>query len=166
MEGFSDVWQGEKSEVKNEKKFPHKKAHHEGEWNHGQDTLKAEKPKQYQGLGFKPKGNFVQKNVPLKGSQPKGDTNGKPKGTCFNCNEVRHYSKVCPKPKPGNGGFKVIAPTTNPVQGECNRLMFLKGKVFKWEVLCLLDRRASHNFVTQCNAKRMEFQLQELKAPI
>jgi hypothetical protein len=33
-------------------------------------------------------------------------------------------------------------------------------------MLCLLDIGASHNFITQKNAERMEFQLEELKAPI
>jgi hypothetical protein len=45
VKGFSDVGQGEKSEFKIEKKFPHKKARHEGEWNQGQDISKGEKPK-------------------------------------------------------------------------------------------------------------------------
>jgi hypothetical protein len=70
---------------------------------------------------------------------------------------VGHYFKDCPKPKLSNEGFKVIAPTTNLVQGEHNRLIFLKGKVFKRKVLCLLDTRASHNFITQDNVERMEF---------
>ncbi len=99
MEGFLDVGRGEKSEFKKENKFPHKKTCHEGEWNQGQDSSKGEKPKQFQGSSFKPKGNFIKKGAPLKGSQPKGDASGKPKGTCFNCNEVRHYSKDFPKPK-------------------------------------------------------------------
>jgi hypothetical protein len=90
MEGFSDVGRGEKSRFKKDNKFPHKKACHEGEWNRGQDTSKGEKSKQFQGSGFKPKGNFVKKKVPLKGGQPKGDASGKPKGTCFNFNEVGH----------------------------------------------------------------------------
>jgi hypothetical protein len=42
MEGFSDVGWGEKFGVKKENKFPHKKACHEGEWNHGQDISKRE----------------------------------------------------------------------------------------------------------------------------
>ncbi len=45
VEGFSDVGWGKKSKFKKENKFFHKKAHHEGEWNRGQDTLKGEKPK-------------------------------------------------------------------------------------------------------------------------
>ncbi len=77
-----------------------------------------------------------------------------------------HYSKDCPKSKPGNGGSKVIALIANLAQGECNRLIFLKGKVFKREVLCLLDTGASHNFLTQESAERMELQLEEFKAPI
>jgi hypothetical protein len=79
---------------------------------------------------------------------------------------VGHYSKDCPKPKLGNGGSKVIALIANLAQGECNRLIFLKGKVSKQKVLCLLDIRAFHNFITQKSAERMEVQLEELKAPI
>jgi hypothetical protein len=52
---FSNVGRGEKSRFKKENKFLHKKAHHEGDWNRGQDTSKREKPKQFQGSGFKPK---------------------------------------------------------------------------------------------------------------
>jgi hypothetical protein len=166
VEGFLDVGRGEKFKFKKDNKFPHKKAHHEGEWNRGQDTSKGEKPKQFQSSGFKTKGNFVKKGVPFKGSQPKGDVSGKPKGTCSNCNEVGHYSKYCPKPKPGNGGFKVIALTANLAQGECNHFIFLKGKVSKWDMLCFLDTKGSHNFITRENDERMELQLEELKAPI
>jgi hypothetical protein len=78
-----------------------------------QDTLKGEKPKQFQGSSFKPKGNFVKKGVLLKGNQSKGDASRKPKGTCFNCNEVGQYFKDYPKPKPGNGGFNVIGLIAN-----------------------------------------------------
>jgi hypothetical protein len=60
----------------------------------------------------------------------------------------------------------LIALIANLVQGKCNRLIFLKGKVSKWDVLCLLDIGASHNFITQESAERMEFQLEEFKAPI
>jgi hypothetical protein len=166
VEGFSDVGRGEKSGFKRDSKFPHMKARHEGEWNRGQDTSKGKKPKQFQGSGFKPKGDFVKKGAPFKGSQPKGNASEKPRGACFNCNEVRHYSKDCPKLKLGNGVSKVIALTSNLGQGECNRLIFLKGKLSKREVLCLLDTRASHNFITQESAKRMVLPLEELKAPI
>jgi hypothetical protein len=130
------------------------------------NTLKGKKPKQFQSSNFKPKGNFIKKGASFKASQPKGNANGKPKGMCFNCIEMGHYSKDCPKPKLGNGGCKVIALTTNLAQSELNRLIFLKGKVFKREVLCRLDIGASHNFITQKSAKKMEFQLEKLKAPI
>jgi hypothetical protein len=103
-------------------------------------------------LNFKPKGIFVNK--------------GKPKGTCFNYNEVGNYSNDWPKPKLSNGGYKIIAPPTNLVQGECNCFMFLKGKVLKWEVLCLLDIWASHNCITRNSNKRMELQMEEFKACI
>jgi len=59
MEDFSDVGRGEKSEFKKDNKFLHKKSHHEGEWNQRQESPRKEKPKQIQGSGFKPKGNFV-----------------------------------------------------------------------------------------------------------
>jgi len=108
----------------------------------------------------------VKKGAPFKGSQPKGDASGKPKETCFNCNEVSHYSKDCPKPKLGNGASEVIAFTSNLAQGECNHLIFLKGKLSKREMLCLLDTGAFHNFITQESAQRMELPLEELKAPI
>jgi hypothetical protein len=108
----------------------------------------------------------VKKGAPFKGSQPKGDVSGKPKGACFNYNEVGHYSKDCPKSKAGNGGSKVIALNANLAEVECNQLIFLKGKIAKWDVLCLLDTGAYHNFITRESAKRMEFQLEKLKAPI
>jgi hypothetical protein len=90
----------------------------------------------------------VKKGAPFKGSQPKGNFGVKPKGTCFNCNKVGQYSKDCPKSKMGNGGSKVIVLNANIAQPECNRLIFLKGKVVKRDVLCLLDIGASHNFIT------------------
>jgi hypothetical protein len=55
VEGFLNVGWGKTSKFKKDNKFLHKKAHHEGEWNRGQGTSKGERPKQIQGLGFKPK---------------------------------------------------------------------------------------------------------------
>jgi len=131
VEGFSDVGRGEKFGLKRDNKFFQKKPRHEGEWNRGQRSPRKEKPKQFQGLGFKPKGDFVKKGAPFKGSQLDGNVSGKFKGTCFNCNEVGHSSKDCPKSKAGNGGSKVIALNANLAQAECNRLIFLKGKITK-----------------------------------
>jgi len=79
---------------------------------------------------------------------------------------VGHYSKDCPKSKTGQGGSKVIALNANLTQAECNRLIFLKGKIAKRDVSCLLDTGASHNFITHESNERMELHLEELKAPI
>jgi len=108
----------------------------------------------------------VKKGAPFKGSQPKGDVGVKPKGACFNSNEMGHYSKDCSKSKAGNGGSRVIALNANLAKGECNQLIFLKGKIVKRDVLCLLDIGASHNFITGESVERMELHLEELKAPI
>ncbi len=96
----------------------------------------------------------MKKGVPFKGNQPRRNVGAKPKGACFNYNEVGHYSKDCPKSKTENGDSKVIALNANLTQNECNRLIFLKGKIIKQEVLCLLDTGASHNFITRESAER------------
>jgi hypothetical protein len=77
-----------------------------------------------------------------------------------------HYSKDCPKSKLGSGSSKVLALNAALAQPECNRLIFLKGKITKRDILCLLDTRASHNFITRESTERMELHLEELKAPI
>jgi hypothetical protein len=166
VENFSDVGRNDKSGFKKDNKFLHKKPRHEGEWNRGQGSPTKEKPKQFQSSGFKPKGSFVKKRAPSKGSQPKGDFGAKPKGACFNCNEVGHYSKDGPKSKSGVGSSKVLALNATLAQKECNRLIFLKGKISKRDILCLLDTGASRNFITRESAERMELHLEELKASI
>jgi hypothetical protein len=105
VEGFSNVGRSEKSGFKKDNKFLHKKPRHDGEWNRGQGSPTKDKPKQFQGSGFKSKGNFVKKGAPFKGSQPKGDVGVKPKGACFNCNKMGQNSKYCPKSKAGNGAL-------------------------------------------------------------
>ncbi len=90
----------------------------------------------------------------------------KPKGACFNCNEVGHYSKDCLRSKARNGGSKVIALNANLAQGECNQLISLKGKIVNQDVLCLLETGAFHNFITRESAEKMELHLEEFKAPI
>ncbi len=71
-----------------------------------------------------------------------------------------------PQVQIGSGSSKVLALNANLAQSECNQLIFLKGKIVKRDVLCLLDIGASHNFITRESAKRMELHLEELKAPI
>jgi len=166
VEGFSNVGRNEKFGFKKDNKFLHKKPRQDGEWNCGQGSPTKDKPKQFQGVGFKPKGNFVKKGAPFKGSQPKGDVGVKPKGACFNYNEMGNYSKDCPKSKAGIGGSKVIALNANLAQLECNRFIFLKGKITKWDLLCLLDTGAFHNFITRESTERMELHLEEFKASI
>jgi hypothetical protein len=166
VKNFSNVGRSDKSGFKKDNKFLHKKPRHEGEWNRGQGSVTKDKPKQFQGLGFKPKSNFVKKGAPFKVSQPEGDFGVKPKGACFNCNKMGHYSTDCPKSKSGRGSSKVLALNANLAQLEWNRLIFLKGKIAKRDVLCLLDTGASHNFITRESAERMELCLEELKAPI
>jgi hypothetical protein len=61
MEDYLDVGWGEKSRFKKENKFFYMMARHERESHRRKDASKGEKLKQFQGSGFKPKGNFVKK---------------------------------------------------------------------------------------------------------
>jgi len=103
VEGFSDVGRGEKSGFKRDSKFPHKKARLEGEWNRGQNTSKGEKPKQFQGSGFKPKGNFTKKRAPFKASQPKGDASGDPREYASIVMKWGITPRIAPNPNRGMG---------------------------------------------------------------
>jgi hypothetical protein len=55
VEGFSNVGWGEKSGFKKDNKFPHKKAHYEGEWNRRQNTSKGESLNNSKALVSNPK---------------------------------------------------------------------------------------------------------------
>ncbi len=103
VEGFSDVGRGEKSGFKKDNKFPHKKTRHEGEWNRGQDTSKGEMPKQFQGSGFKRKGNFIKKEASFKASQPKGMLAGNPKECVSIVMKWGIIPKIAPNPNRGMG---------------------------------------------------------------
>jgi len=58
---------------------------------------------------------------------------------------------------------KVLVLNATLAQPECNRLIFLKGKIVKQDILCLLDIGAFHSFITLESAERMELHLEELK---
>jgi hypothetical protein len=45
VEGFSDVGWSEKSRLKKDNKFLHKKPRHDEEWNRGQGSPTKDKPK-------------------------------------------------------------------------------------------------------------------------
>jgi hypothetical protein len=109
VENFLDVGRSDKSGFKKDNKFLHKKPRHEGEWNRGKGSPTKDKPKHSQSSGSKPKGSFVRKRVFSKWSQPKGDFGAKPKGACFDCNEVGHCSKNCPKSKSGVGSSNLLS---------------------------------------------------------
>jgi len=106
VEGFSDVGRGEESVFKKDNKFLHKKPRHEGEWNRGQESPRKEKPKQFQGSGFKPKGNFVKKGGPFKRSQPKGDVGQNPKEHVSTPMKWGITPKIAPSPKSGMGALR------------------------------------------------------------
>ncbi len=101
VEGFLDVGQNEKSGFKKDNKFFHKKPRHEGEWNQGQGSPRKEKPKQFQGLGFKPKGDFVKKRAPFKGSHPREMLVGSLREHASTTTKWGITPKIVPSPKRG-----------------------------------------------------------------
>jgi len=72
VEGFSDVGWGEKSGFKKEKKFPHKKTHHEGEWNRGQEPQKGKSPNNSKARTSNPKEILSRRGFLLKRPNPRG----------------------------------------------------------------------------------------------
>ncbi len=106
MENFSDVGRSDKSGFEKDNKFLHKKPRHEGEWNRGQGSPTKDEPKQFQGSGSETKGSFQKKGAPFKGSESKGNFGNKPKGACFDCNEVGITPKIVPSPKQGLGALR------------------------------------------------------------
>ncbi len=117
-------------------------------------------------LEVQAQGKFCEERGSFQRESTQGRSWGKSQRNMFQLQRSGHYSQDCPKSKTRNGGSKVITLNANLAQNECNRLIFLKGKIAKREVLCLLDIGASHNFITRESAERMELHLEELKAPI
>jgi len=103
---LSHVGRGEKFGFKKENKFLHKKARHEGEWNWRQNTSKRENPKQFQGLGFKPKGNFVKKGVPLNEANLRGMLVRSPKEHASITMKWDITPKIAPNPNQGMEALK------------------------------------------------------------
>jgi hypothetical protein len=167
VEDFSDVGRGEKNPGSRRRTNSLTRRHAmKGIGTEGKAPRKRKSLNNFKARVSNLKEISSRKKLFLKRAHLRGDASGKPKGVCFNYNEMGHYYKDCPAPKLRNRGSKVIALAANLAQNECNRLIFLKGKVYKRNVLCFLNTRASHNFITRESTKRMELQLEELKAPI
>jgi len=66
VEGFSNVGQGEKSEFKKDKKFPHKKARHEREWNRKARHFKRGRTQIIPRFGFETQRKFRQERGSFK----------------------------------------------------------------------------------------------------
>ncbi len=99
VEGFSNVGQGKKSGFKRDNKFLHRKPCHEGEWNQRQGSPRKEKPKQFQGSGFKPKGDFVKKGLPSKGTNPREMVVGSLREHVSITTKWGTTPKIVPRPK-------------------------------------------------------------------
>jgi len=166
VEGFLDVGYGEKLGFKKDNKFPPKKACHEGNGTEGKISPKGKGPNNFKAWVSNPKEISSRKRFFSKWANPREMLVGSPKERVSTVMKWGITPKIAPNPNWGMGVSKIIAFIANLAQGECNRFIFLKGKVSKRYVLCLLDTGASHNFITQECVERMEFWLEELKAPI
>jgi hypothetical protein len=108
VENFSDVRRSDKSGFKKDNKFLHQKPMHEGEWNRGQGSPTKEKPKQFQSSSFKPKGSFVKRGAPSKGSQPKGDFGQSLTGHASIATKWGTTPKIAPSPNPVLGALRYL----------------------------------------------------------
>jgi hypothetical protein len=108
VENFSDVGRSDKSGFKKDNKFLHKKPRHEGEWNRGEGSPTKDKPKQIQGSGFKPKGSFVKKGAPSKGSQPREILEQNPREHVSIATKWGITPKIAPSPNRVLGALRYL----------------------------------------------------------
>jgi hypothetical protein len=120
VEGFSDVGRVKNPSSRRTTSSFTRSRTMRGNGIKGKTTQGKKSPNNSKARGSNPKEILSRRGTPFKASQPKGDVSGKPKGPCFNCNEMGPYSKDCPKVKSGNGGSKVIALNANLAQAKCN----------------------------------------------
>jgi hypothetical protein len=108
VENFSDVGRSDKTGFKKDNKFLHKKPRHEGEWNRGQGSPNKDKPKQFQGSGFKPKRSFVKKRAPSKGANPREILEQNPREHVSITTKWGITPKIAPSPNPGLGALRYL----------------------------------------------------------
>jgi len=108
VENFSDVGQSDKSGFKKDNKFLHKKPRHEGEWNRGQGSPTKDKPKQFQGAGFKSKGSFVKKRLLQKGANQREILEQSPRGHASIATKWGTTPKITPNPNPVLGALRYL----------------------------------------------------------
>jgi hypothetical protein len=111
VENFWNVGRSDKSGFKKDNKFLHKKLRHEGEWNRGQSSPTKDKPKQFQGLGFKPKGSFVKKGFLSKGTKLKGILETSPRVNVSITTRWGITPKIVPSLRRGLGAVRYLLST-------------------------------------------------------